>query len=449
MTSGATKTQAAPITQTAPVTINMGDSPLDSILALEVHISSITLTADTGSTVTVLTRPTEIELRHLAGTLQPLSLINVPSGKYTQANITVDSAEITFLNPATGQPVEKELGPSAGPIIAKFTSPLLVGTSPATVNLDFNLAASVSIDASGNVTFSPTITATTAQVPANPQQEDAESGEVEVSGAVVGTAANSFSIAVAQSSQDLTFQVNSSTAFEDLGSLAALVKGMVVEVRAITQQDGTLLATKVEGAVAQPQGMQVEGVVVSTSPSTGPVTQFGLIVRDQEMMSGSQSNLGTTLQVNLSPATRFVVDSDNVSLSNLSFTPVFDAASLAAGQNVEADTEIANTTSITASRVQLKEDAFSGTVSNVAQNGSQATFQFTLAPTSSFAMLTGQSAISVTQQGNTEMQVAVANGSVVRVRGLLFFSSGKYQLVASEIDGGDGEDGSGGDGSGH
>ena len=281
MTSGSSSAQAAPTAQTAPVTINMGDSALDSILALEVHISSITLTSDTGATVTVLTRPTEIELRHLAGTMQPLSLVNVPSGKYTQANISVDSAEITFLNPATGQPAEKELGSSAAPIIAKFASPLIVGASPATVNLDFNLPASVSIDANGNVTFSPTITATTTQVPASPQQQNEESGEVEVSGAVVGTAANSFSVAVAQSSQDLTFQVNSSTQFDGLGSLAALVKGMVVEVRAITQQDGTLLATKVEGAVAQQQGMEVEGVVVSTSPSSGPVTQFALIVRDQ------------------------------------------------------------------------------------------------------------------------------------------------------------------------
>jgi hypothetical protein len=41
-------------------------------------------------------------------------------------------------------------------------------------------------------------------------------------------------------------------------------------------------------------------------------------------------------------------------------------------------------------------------------------------------VVTGQTTISVVGQVSTQMKTAVANGGTVQVRGLLFFSSGKY-----------------------
>src|SRR5215469_12349007 len=241
-----TSSGTSAVMHSAMVTVNIGDGPSDQVAALTITINSISLTNSSGTAVPVLTTPVQLELRHLAGTFQPIALTSVPAGTYTQANLQLSSATITALNPATGQLVTQNITVPSTPISIKFASPLTLTTQAATVNLDFNLASSVSIDASGNITFTPTIVATVAMVPSNTGDEDeAENGEVEdVVGAISSISGTSFTIMIGQ--QTLTFATNSSTEFDGISGFSALTKGMIVEVRAVTQSDGTLLARKVE-----------------------------------------------------------------------------------------------------------------------------------------------------------------------------------------------------------
>ena len=430
--------------QSAAVTVNIGDSPDDRVAALEVTIASISLINDSGTAVPVLTSPIEIELRHLAATFRPISLTSLPAGTYTQANVQLSAAEINIIDPATGQLVEKNLPVPSSPITIKFASPLVLTTQAATVNLDFNLASSVTIDAAGNITFSPTIIATTGMVrPDNNNENEAEEGEIEeVVGAVTGISSPSFTIMLGQGPQKLTFLTNSSTEFKDVGSLSAITNGTIVEVHAVTQTDGTLLATKVEVEVEDEneQEAEAEGLVVSTSGS--PVTQFAVLVRDRSGDASKSSPLGSTLTVNVNSNTHFAIDSDGFDLSKLSFTPVFDANSLAKGQNVEAEMDSheieaedqhSGSMAITADKVRLKQQALTGIVSDLTQNGNASSFSLTVASDSVFAMLAGQTAISVVGQASTEMKTTLADGGTIQVRGLLFFSSGKYTLVADGV----------------
>lgn len=430
--------------QSAAVTVNVGDSPDDRVAALEVTIASISLINDSGTAIPVLTSPIQIELRHLAGTFRPISLSSLPAGTYTQASVQLSAAEINVLDPATGLLVEKNLPVPSAPITIKFASPLVPTTQAATVNLDFNLSSSVSIDAAGNVTFSPTVIATTGMVrPDNDNENEAEEGEIEeVVGAVTDVSSPSFTIMLGQGPQKLTFLTNTSTEFKDVGSLSAIMKGTIVEVHAITQSDGTLLATKVEVEVEDEneQEAEAEGLVVSTTGT--PLTQFAVLVRDRSGDSSKSSPLGTTLTVNVNSNTNFSVDSDGFDLSKLSFTPVFDANSLAKGQNVEAEMdsheieaedEHSGSMAITANKVRLKQQAATGIVSELTQNGNVSSFTLTVASDSVFAMLAGQTAISVVGQASTEVKATLANGGTVQVRGLLFFSSGKYTLVADRV----------------
>ena len=430
--------------QSAAVTVNVGDSPDDRVAALEVTIASISLINDSGTAVLVLTSPIQIELRHLAGTFRPISLSSVPAGTYTQASVQLPAAEINVLDPATGLLVERNLPVPSSPITIKFASPLVLTAQAATVNLDFNLASSVSIDAVGNISFSPTIIATTGMVRSdNDNENEVEQGEIEeVVGAVTDVSSPSFTIMLGQGPQKLTFLTNSSTEFKNVGSLSAITKGTIVEVHAVTQTDGTLLATKVEIEVEDEneQEAEAEGLVVSTTGS--PVTQLAVLVRDRSGDSSKSSPLGTTLTVNVNSNTNFTVDSDGFDLSKLSFTPAFDASSLNKGQNVEAEMdsheieaedEHSGSMAITANKVRLKQQALTGTISGLTQNGNASSFTLTVASDSVFAMLAGQTAISVVGQASTEMKTAVANGGIVQVRGLLFFSSGKYTLVAARV----------------
>lgn len=429
-TMSMTSSGSSAIMHSAMVTVNIGDDPDDQVAALEVTISSISLTNSSGTAVPVLTTPVEIELRHLAGTFQPIVLTSVPAGTYTQANIQLSSAKITALNPATGQLVTQNITVPSMPISIKFASPLTLTTQAATVNLDFNLASSVSIDSSGNFVFTPTIVATVAMVPSNTGDEDDDNGQVEdVVGTVSAISGTSFTIMLGQ--QTLTFATNSSTEFDGISGFSALTKGMIVQVRAVTQSDGTLLATKVEAEDQDENENETEaqGLVVSTTGS--PATAFAMLVRDHSGLA-MMSPLGNTLTVNVASGTQFKIDTDRIDLTNLSFTPAFDATSLTKGQNVETEGSVSGTT-VTANKVRLKEQALTGTVSGLAQNGNAATFTLTVPTSSVFAMLAGQSTVTVFQQPSTRTKITVANGATVEVRGLLFFTSGKYNLVAGRI----------------
>jgi hypothetical protein len=123
-------------------------------------------------------------------------------------------------------------------------------------------------------------------------------------------------------------------------------------------------------------------------------------------------------------------------MSGLNFT-FKGPASVAKGQNVqvESSTAVQANSTINADKVVLVKQALTGTVSNYAASGSSATFTLNLSPEAAFLKLTGVKAIKVYQQPGTALKgmSAVANGAVVRVRGLLFYDGANYQFVAARI----------------
>ena len=419
-----------PTTQSAMAQIKFGDAPADSIVAFELTVNSVVLHSASGD-VGVLSSPTRVEFIHNAGNFEPLSLKNIPAGTYTGATITVSNPEVKIIG-ATGTPVELATTLASNTANVTFNPAITAGSTPLVINFDLDVAASVVI--SGNTaTVTPTFTASSNPVAQNENEQEAEDGEVEVTGAVASAGGNDFTINVDQTSQSLTFTTNSSTEFESpLTGVGSLTVGMIVEVHAVTQDDGSLLARKVEAEVEGANGLEVEGLVVSTTGS--PVTQFVVVVQDETTPSSSAPGVGDNVTVNVDSNTRFRVHSDDVDLNNLPFTPTFDASTLSVAQRVEVDTDTSAASNITADKVKLQEQALTGVVSNYTPNGAQATFTLTVASDSAFARLTGQTTLTVFQQPNTRLKNlgSVTNGATVRVRGLLFSASG-YQLVAERI----------------
>ena len=72
-------------TATSHAAINIGDAPSDRVIAFELTINSVVLTASDNTTVSVLAQPRRIELTHLAATTEPLVLMNIPQGRYKSA----------------------------------------------------------------------------------------------------------------------------------------------------------------------------------------------------------------------------------------------------------------------------------------------------------------------------------------------------------------------------
>lgn len=438
-TSGTTGGSSA---ATAAVQVKMGDAPADSVLSFELNISQITLTPSSGSPVTVLSTPTEIELAHLSGTLEPLCLSNAPAGTYTGATVAVTSANVTYI-PSTGStPVNKQFNLNTT-INVTFSPNLTIGTGATVVNFDLNLAQSLTFDSSGNVTgIAPVFTVTTAAAPASGESgEDDEHGrwnaavgQITTITPAAGSTAASFALTLGMSSQTQTFQVNSSTQFSDgLTQFSDLKTNMLVKVRAVTQPDGTFLATMVELLEAS-EGADLNGIVTATTGT--PVTSLNMVVQD-EAGNKSGSNVGNTVTVDVSNAVFKSpfgsMEDDSDILSNLPMQSVFDSSHVGVGQNLEIEMQGPVTgTSVIANNVHLKKQAISGTVA-AAASGSTASFTLLLDADSAFAKLTGITSLDVYSVGHTNMMVQASVGSTVRVRGFLFFNNGQYVLVAGKV----------------
>lgn len=414
-------------------TFSIGDAPLNGVLAFEVTINNITLTGAKG-TVTVVNTPTQIELSHLAGMFEPLTLTKIPADSYSQISVSFGPSEISFLPAAGGAPVHADIPGLSAPVILALNPPVVVPQGTSKLNFDVKLAQSLTIDASNNVTFNPVFTLAAVQV-GPVDQEDDDHGELEdIKGMLSSVSGTQFTITVSKGPQALTFNTDANTKFDPAGTvLSSLPQGTVLEVDGVTQADGSFLAKNVEVESEEPEGLETEGVVVQVSGT--PPTSFQLVSREASAPLTLAPNTTGTVTVNIDSNTKFRVSEDGLNLNGVSFT-FQSAADLAPGQNVEADADTGNATTFAAKRVQLKMQALDGTISGL--SGSQ--FQLTLDPNSTFAKLTGLTTVNVfTVNSENKTGAALANGQNVRVRGLLFFTAASgatpssYNFVARRV----------------
>jgi hypothetical protein len=433
---------ATPTTTTGTVTpgamtttvIALGDAPSDRVVAFEITLNSVVLTDVNGNNVSTLAAPVQVELTRLAATFAPVGAIAVPQGTYTKAMLVVSKPEVVFVA-ADGSIVKREPALPNTSITVTFSPTLVVGANAATLNFDFDVAKSVSIDAAGNVTLTPTVLVSPGV--ANPVQNRGEDGELEdVRGTVKSTTADTFTVSVHEGLQTLTFKVDSTTVFRDITSIADLKTGMQVEVNATLQNDGSLLAKRVEAENElenQTDGMEIEGLVVSKTGT--PATQFSIVARDVSSSTASGPALGSTIVVSVDSRTKFEFQDGQTSFTSLPFTPTFDASTLVPGQNVEVDADGASGSPIRGRKVVLHEQSVTGTVSNLTTTAGVTSFTLTVPLDSAFSVIGGTSTVTVYQQSGTELKgiSSIANGATVRVRGLLFTDGGTFKFAARRI----------------
>lgn len=408
--------------------VTVGDAPNDRIIAFALTINTMTLTG--GSNPSIITTPTQIEFVRDAGTFQPLVTASIPPGTYTGASITVSNPVVVAIDTVSHLPVQLTAALSATTVNVTFNNPLTINGATARADFDLDLANSVTI--SGNAaTITPVFHVSTKIV--HDQDND---GFEDVHGVVTTVSAPNFMVASRQMDQIFTFSTDGNTVFEGISGLSQLSAGMIVEVDAQMQSNGSLLAKRVEVEEDTDDGVQAEGFITTVTGT--PATQF---ILSNDFASGpiaallSLLGIGTNVTVNVNSNTTFSTgDSEEMNLSGMNVK--FDASDLGKAQRVEAgamnqSSFQASGLVLTADRVRLLQQSLKGTVSNL--NGS--TFTLTLASDSAFALLTGQTTVTVQGLSNTEEDMPVANGNSVRVRGLLFFNgtTQTYTLVASHI----------------
>jgi hypothetical protein len=242
-----------------------------------------------------------------------------------------------------------------------------------------------------------------------------------------------------------TFTTNSSTVFDGT-SMSGMSSGMLAIVDATMQADGSLLATKVQSMMGSGGAM---GGGIVTAVTGQPATQLTMVMQNGAGAGMMASDFAAGVTIDMNGSTTYQIDEDNMDMSGLPFTPMFDASHIYAGQSVMPISSggmmsgsgggmmgggsMAGT--MTASNLELEPQGFSGTVATAISSNSATSFMLTLASDSAFTTMTGATSITVYQQ--TEATVAgtspIASGFTVHAFGLLFFDGGQWKMVASRI----------------
>lgn len=421
------------------VQFNLGDAPADRLLAVATTVDRLTLTDSRGASVSVLAAPRPVEMLRLMGTVTPLALARVPQGTYSGAAMTFGTAMVTHLDPVSGEIVQRAV---PGPMQAQvtFNPPLTVGTAPAVINFDMNMAASVLIDGNGNVLMTPTLGA--GSNPLLPGSRNPEDGGMHgVIGSVGGVQGGSFAFSTTQGLAGLSMTTHSGTHYSGLAGTHMMGGSMLVSVDAMPQADGTWRVDHVQSRMSA-GGSMAAGVV--TAISGAPPTQLTVVMHDGAGNGMVNGDLGRITSVSIGSSTQFVIDAAGVDLAGLPFTPQFDRTRLGTGQVVRAwsSGQIGHHGmggmgggTVNATSVELEPQGLRGIVSGYVSNGAQATFTLTLPADAAFAKLAGTTAVTVYQQGSTQLRgpSALSNGSTVLVRGLLFIDGSVFRLVAGRI----------------
>jgi len=428
-----------PPTQQTAAQIKIGDAPADRVVTFQATVGPITMTPSSGSAVTVLSGTHRLELTHLSGTNEPLALLNVLQGSYRSASITVAKPEVTFIN-SVGALVKLEPAFNQA-ITVNFSPALTVGANSMVVNIDLNVAKSLTFDAQGNVTgvnLSAASFALSTAAVASEDKQGHDDGELEdTTGTITAVNGSSFNLTVGQNGASLTFKTDANTQFNDGASLTI---NTIVTVEGVTKSDGTLYAREVEG-IEDTSGVEAEGLI--TQVTGNPATHITFLA-DEGLGSGmDDTKVGASITADVSEA-KYKVNKGNIDDSGIGGLPSpptfpFDATTVHAGQRVEVESGIALTgTSTVGDKVKLQQQALVGTVSGLAGSttAGPTTFRLSVPSDSAFAMLSGMTQVTVYWQPDTDLHKLsnVNNGDTVRVRGLVFFTGTGFNMISRRID---------------
>src|ERR1019366_466048 len=108
-----------------------------------------------------------------------------------------------------------------------FNPPMTVGSGASVLGFDMNMANSISIDGSGNVTITPMFTAM--MNPASAGSQSPWQGYMQdMVGSVSSTSGSQFTMSMLMGQQSVTLSTNSNTVFEGMSGMGGMSNGMIV-----------------------------------------------------------------------------------------------------------------------------------------------------------------------------------------------------------------------------
>lgn len=437
------------------VTLLAASTANDTFWQLTATLQGLTLTSQSGKTVTVLTSPVGDEFIHLNGNIEPLATVSIPQDVYTSATLTLENAYPACTGQGTGVIAINEFGIMPAPAAVTVTLPQPITISGTSVGLILNLQVSPSIPPIGScasLATPPSIVGspvfTLVRTPLASQPTNSGNGKmlglIGIAKAIAGSSMSVSSLGDVNAGPTPAwqFQLDSTTVYQGISGVSQLVAGLPIDMDAILQPDGSLLATRVE--------------VLNTNPSSLSIA-YGPLMMPYSSMSGTnalveQSNgfISHGYDMYGFGGAQFRTSGQFTNLQSLPFTPKFDAATFAWGQNVLISSNAAEVNGVPpipvpVTTATLIPQTIDGVVTATGSEGSFATYTISLAPYDLFpnldvqpkqpTLVTNPGTVVVYADSNTQLNgtTAPSVGQTARFYGLVFNDGGTLRMDCAQI----------------
>jgi len=445
------------------VTVLLSSTANDQVTRFDLAFQTLTLTSQSGKTVSLVSSQQPTEFMHLNGGLEPLTTVNVPQDIYTSATVTLGGAVYVCIAqvPGGGLGIANYSIVNQGPTVS-LPSPITVTGSSMGLLLNMQVSSSAvfsscwTTPAFEGFSLTPTFNLTPIALSTSPTN----SGNGKVNGlkaevASVGTTGASLTLTVPGGpfgTRTLSASSNSATVFQGVSGASALSPGMFLDVDGAIRSDGSLLATRIE----------VEGEGTSAiNESSGPVMSVDNVVPVLQVYG--RTELGTLLTINGNSgiyfdfpyfdfsSAQFGISGAFTNLQNLPFVPSFNASNVVAGQNVDVTSptfSVMGGVYTPASTITLAPQTINGTVVASQQSGNFMDYTVLLASYDLFPTLAVQQGQTTLLNNPSQVEVyvdsstqklstlALAVGSTLRFYGLVFNDNGTLRMDCAQVNDG-------------
>ncbi len=434
---------------TTQVTVVTSSTANDQLSQYYIQLQSLTLTNQSGKTITLQPARQRSEYMHVNGAAEPLLVATIPQGVYTAASAQVAGADYTCIYvQSTGSLTTADYYNGVPPT-ATVSLPAPITVTGASMGLALDLLVSPSAAYSNCSGGSPSSIAPTFNLrpfALSSQQSSAQYGRVlSLDGQVTSVDANAgeFQVALPQTTGGtVSAHPSSSTSWQGIANLAGLTAGSFVDLDGALQPDGSVVVTRV--AVMDPAAVNVQrGPIVYVGSST--YTELEMFPRQGQ----GKDQPGAGERFNFAAAA-YRLSGQFANLQSLPFTPAFNATNLVPGQEVYISSPAFNTVAppdylAMATTITLMPQTVDGTIVASSSSGTFNVYTVSLATYDLFQSLAIQPGYTTPLANPGQLQVYVDSstrmlnsaplvaGATVRFYGLVFNDNGTLRMDCAQI----------------
>jgi len=442
------------------VTVLLASTGNDQVTRFAVEFQTLTLTSQSGKTVTLSSSQQPSEFMHLNGGIEPLTTVNVPQDIYTSGTATLGAVFVCIAQvPEGGLGIANYSIINQGPTV-NLASPITVTGSSMALLLNMQVSSSAVFPTCWTTppfegfSMAPTFDLTPFALSASPTN----SGNGKLSGldaevASVGMAGSSLTLTIAGGpfgTRALSASSNNQTVFQGISGASALSAGMFLNVDGAIQSDGSLLTTRI--AVEDLSAINEFSGPLMFVDSVDPVlTQYGRTELGPLVTDNGQTGYYFDIPDFDFSNAAFNISGQLTNLQSLPFVPSFTAANMVAGQNVGITSPTLSLVGgiyTPANTITLVPQTINATVVSSQPAGSFTDYTISLASYDLFptlavqqgqtTLLNNPSQVEVYVDSNTQMlnTQALAPGSILLFYGLVFNDNGTLRMDCAQVNDG-------------